>query len=140
VIPDSAQLTPDGLVWAIVSVLIAGIGVIIGLMAVMKNVVGFPQGWIAASALTSLLMLFAVEGVFIWLLLGRTGFLEDQDSRRPRRRRRTTGGLHKHELDANQPASVQAPGPPRSLPEHLPSVTERPTQTFDPISANREPE
>jgi hypothetical protein len=140
VIPGTAQLTPDGLVWAIVSELLGGIGVIIGLMAAMKNVVGFGQGWIAASVLTCLLLLFAVEGVFIWLLLGRAGFLEEQGSPARRRRRRNTGALPKHELDANQPGPIQVPAPPRSLPEHLQGVTERPTQTFDPISVNRESE
>ena len=63
------QQFPESLVWAIVSGFVAGIGVIIGLMAVMKNVVGFPHALILALSFLSFFVLFAIEGVLISMLI-----------------------------------------------------------------------
>lgn len=59
----------ESLIWAIVAVTIAGLGVLIGLMAVMKNVVHFNDGLIAAFSLLTFLTILATDSVFIWLLV-----------------------------------------------------------------------
>ncbi|MCI0487976.1 MAG: hypothetical protein L0229_15405 [Blastocatellia bacterium] len=68
-IEESSKVSQESLVWAIVSVTIAGIGVIIGLMAVMKEVVHFNQGVITAFAILSFLIVLAADSLFIWMLL-----------------------------------------------------------------------
>src|SRR5262245_24738895 len=67
-----SELFPDSLIWAIVSVFILGLGVIIGLMAMMKQALHFPTEWILAIALVCFLLLVAIESVLIWLLVSRT--------------------------------------------------------------------
>jgi membrane protein YdbS with pleckstrin-like domain len=119
------ELSPDSLVWAIVSVLIAGLGVIIGLMAVMKNVVGFNDGVIGAVTLVSLLMVVAVEAIFISLLFRR---------RRVDFEARETGAARGHTTNGLPETE------PRALPENLPSVTEHTTRTFDAAYVERESE
>jgi type VI protein secretion system component VasK len=119
-----AELDPDSLVWAIVAVFIVGLGTTIGLMAVMKEVIGFnPHIILAVTALCFLLML-AVESVFIWLLLSRRrGAKEVGDFERPK------------EQAARELAAAQA----RALPEPVPSVTEQVTRAFEPLHSERSP-
>ncbi len=66
----AAELFPDSLIWAIVSVFVVGIGCVIGLMAVMKNY-GLNDGAVLAFSTLIFLLMLGVESVFIWLLLSR---------------------------------------------------------------------
>ena len=117
-----AELSLDSLVWAIVSLLIAGVGVIIGLMAVMKNVVGLHEGIIIIVTALSFLALLTAEGVLIRILLGAwRGGRETDDGVRPK-------GQTTKELGEAQP---------RALHEPVPSVTEHTTRTFEPTYSVR---
>lgn len=63
----------ESFIWAIVGITIGGIGVIIGLMAVMKNVIGFDAGVIMTITFLSFFMLLIADVTFIILLLKRSG-------------------------------------------------------------------
>ena len=118
------SLTLDSLVWAIVSLLIAGVGVIIGLMAVMKNVVGLNEGIIVIVTALSFLALLTAEGVLIRILLGAwKGARGADEAAAPK-------GQKTRELEEAQP---------RALPEPVPSVTEQTTRTFEPTYGGRKP-
>lgn len=122
-INQPAELFPESLVWAIVSVFIVGLGAIIGLMAVMKEVVGFNLSIILAVTVVSFLLMLAVEGVLIWLLLhGKKGAKEVNDAQRLKEQATK-------ELGAAQP---------RALPDPVPSVTEHATRAFEPSYRERE--
>lgn len=115
-------LTLDSLVWAIVSLLIAGVGVIIGLMAVMKNVVGFNEGVILLVTALSFLALLTAEGVLIRILLGTWKGGREAD-----------GAAWPQEQKTQELGEAR----PRELPEPVPSVTEEPTRTFEPVYSER---
>jgi hypothetical protein len=123
-----AELFPDSLVWAIVSVFVVGIGSVIGLIAVMKNY-GLNDGLVLGFASLIFLMMLAIESVFIGLLFSRrrgsklVGKAEALDERR---KQQTT-----RELEAAQPPA---------LPESPVSVTEHTTRAFDPIYRQRKTE
>jgi uncharacterized paraquat-inducible protein A len=114
----AAELFPDSLVWAIVSVFVVGIGSIIGLIAVMKNY-GLNDGAVLAFSTLIFLLMLAVETVFIWLLLSR------------RKEVRQAEQVNK------QAARELEPPQQRALPEHLVSVTEHTTRAFEPIQSQR---
>nr|AIA12115.1 zinc-ribbon domain protein [uncultured bacterium] len=126
VVAKSPELFPDSLIWAIVSVFVVGLGCIIGLMSVMKKELGFNNGIIIAIALLSFLLLFMIEAVFVWLLWQRKREAKASDSF-ARAKEQTT-----KELDARSQA--------RTLPQPVPSVTERTTRSFDPIYTERKAE
>ncbi len=120
---NQADSFPESLVWAIAAVFIVGIGSIIGLMAVMKEVLNFNSSLIIAITLLSFLLMFVVEGTFIWLLLSRSrsGARETNDAA-------SLKELTTKELDAAEA---------RALPEAMPSVTEHTTRTFEPVYRER---
>ena len=118
----TAELFPDSLIWAIVSVFVVGLGGIIGLMAVMKDVFGFNPSLIIIFSLLSFALMFAVEGALLWLLLSRRGLTKDAGES-GRASEQTT-----KELDAAQA---------RALPETAPSVTEHTTRTLEPVYVER---
>ena len=66
-----AELFPDSLIWAIVSVFIVGLGGTIGLMAVMKDARTFDPAVILGFSLLSLVAMLVVEAVLVYLLLSR---------------------------------------------------------------------
>ena len=117
----SSEVKTESLVWAMVSVLVFGFVAIVFLMMAMK-MVGLNVGQILAFMILSFLIMLLVEGVFTWQLLvrkrgaGDTALAKDQTTK---------------ELDAAQA---------RLLPEHMPSVTEHTTRTFDPIFVERNKE
>jgi hypothetical protein len=96
-------------------------------MSVMKKELGFGNGIIIALTLLSFLLLFMVEGVFTWLILRRRGGAKET-SDGGRTLEQTT-----KELDAK-------PQGARALPEPVPSVTEHPTRTFEPVYHERKAE
>jgi hypothetical protein len=96
---------------------VAGLGVIMGLMAVMKGL-DFPPALITAFSLISFLMMLVIEGVFIWKLLGPKRGVKDI---------RQTGRLKEQEmkeLGAEQGSWITDPAP---------SVSEHTTHTLEPI-------
>jgi len=113
------------IVWAIVAVTVLGLGVIIGLLALMKETLHFNDGPIMGFALLSFLMLMAADGVFIWLLSRlRIGAKDAGDKiKLPRQTLR--------ELDAT---------PARRLPEPAMSVTETTTRALEPSHSERNAE
>ncbi|MDQ2975815.1 MAG: zinc ribbon domain-containing protein [Acidobacteriota bacterium] len=120
-----AELFPESLVWAIVSVFVVGLGGTIGLMAVMKDAGTFNPGMILALTFLSFAVMLAVEGVLIWLLLGRR---------------------KSEKVSAKQEATAQVEGAAtrelgaaegRALPEPVASVTDHTTRTLKPVYRER---
>ena len=120
-----APLSLDSLVWAVVSLLVAGVGVIIGLMAVMKNVVGFHEGIIIVVTALSFLALLTAEGVLLRMLLGGWKHAREAYDLVPPKEQKTRG------------LTEARPG---ELPEPVPSVTEQTTRTFEPAYSRRKSE
>lgn len=117
-----AELSLDSLVQAIAAVFIVGLGVIIGLMAVMKKVVGVNEGIILTVMALCFLIMIGIESVLIWMLLsGRRGAKEARDTVRLK------------ENQTNELGEAQA----RALAEPVPSVTEQTTRAFEPIYGER---
>jgi hypothetical protein len=91
-------------------------------MAVMKDLLNFNTGIILTITLLSFLLMFAVEGVFIWLLLKRRrGAKEVGEAKDPKEQATK-------ELDAAQA---------RALAEPVSSITEQTTRKFEPIYSER---
>ena len=120
-----AELFPDSLVWAIVSVFIVGLGCMIGLMAVMKDY-GFNQGMTIGFTLLIFLLMLAVESVFISLLMSR---------KRGAREGTKTGRLNGRLKE--QATKELGAVPAQALPEPAASVTEHTTRAFEPIYSER---
>lgn len=117
-----AQLSQDSLVWAIVSVFVVGMGTTIGLMAMLKQLLGLGQGIIIAFGLLGFALMIAVESVFIYMLLSRRRGAKEAGDRQEAK------GQTTRELDAAQT---------RALPEPVPSVTEQATRAFEPAYTER---
>jgi hypothetical protein len=111
----------ESIAWAILGALAVGLGGTIGLMAVMKEVVHFNMAWITGFTILSFLLVITVEAVLIRQLLhqGRRGGLIETDSP-PRQTTRELEG-----------------SPARMLSEPVPSITEQPTQVFEPVYRER---
>ena len=121
---DAGGLSLDSLVWAVVSLFVAGLGVIIGLMAVMKEVVGFDLPIILAVTALSFLLLLSIEGVLVGLLLGA-------------RRRARRADADAHARTQEQTTKELEGSRAHALPEPLPSVTEHTTRIFEPSYGER---
>jgi uncharacterized paraquat-inducible protein A len=121
----ATELFPDSLIWAIVSVFVVGLGTTIGLMALMKDLLDFSKSLIVTFTLLCFVLMFAIEGVLIWMLLSRRSN-EKKTSDSGQLKEQTT-----KELDAAQA---------RALPEPVPSVTEQTTRPFEPIYRERQSE
>ena len=119
---DPSGLTPDSLVWAAVAVFVVGLGGMIGLLAVLKETVGFSNRTTFAIAAAFLLLTLAIEAVFIGLLLWRTKAMKNEADAASSKSAETK------ELGAAQP---------QALPEHVPSVTEHTTRAFEPSYVER---
>src|SRR5258705_6145473 len=63
-----SEASQESLVWALVSVTVVGIGAVIGLMAVMREVVHLNIRLIIAFPAFAFPALLAVDSVIIWLL------------------------------------------------------------------------
>ena len=112
---------PESLVWAIVSLFIGGIGVIIGLMAVMRNIAGFEPALILGIVMMCFALMVALQGVLIWFLL----------SARRDARRSSIEQLKEHTT------SELSGGRPQALQEPLTSVADQTTRAFDPVLIER---
>jgi hypothetical protein len=115
------DVSPESLVWAILSVFIGGMGVIIGLMAVMKNVLHFNMTLIVVISLLCFLMMSVIETVFIWRFIGHRHSGEQGGPAK-------LGENTRQELGA-----VQA----KALAEPRESVTDHTTRSFEPVYTKR---
>jgi hypothetical protein len=121
----SAELFPDSLVWAIVSVFVVGLGGTIGLMAVMKDARTFSPRLIIGLSLLSFAAMLAVEGVLIYLVLSRR-----------------SGAKEASEKSQLKTSTVKELGSAneRALPEPSLSVTDHTTRTLEPAYHDRKTE
>jgi zinc ribbon protein len=118
---------PEALVWAIVAVSVGGLGVLIGLMAVMKNALHFANGLIVAFSLASFFLLLAAEMVFIWLMVSS------------QRRGRERAAADPAQVKGS--ATKELAGPREQLlSEPAISVTEHTTRTLEPVYRERKTE
>ena len=123
---NPSEWFPESLVWAIVAVFIVGLGSVIGLMAIMKQLLDFSREWILAITLLSFTLMFAVEGVLISLLL------------RQKVMARAAGDAARLKDKATRELSDEAQ--PRALHEPAPSITEQTTRAFEPVYTERKSE
>ncbi len=121
-ISNPSELFPESLVWAIVSVFIVGLGSIIGLAALMKKLLDSSSEVINVVILLGFLLTFAIEAVFIWLLLRQKSVIKKANEIEQSKETAK-------ELDA-RPAQVLTDAV-------IPSVTEHTTRSFEPISSER---
>ena len=112
---------PESLIWGMVAVLVFGFVAVMFLMMAMK-MVGLNVGQILAFTIFSFLMMLLLECVFIWKLLFRKRGAEE------------TGDTALSKKQATKELEVERA---RALPEHMPSITEHTTLTFDPIYSER---
>ncbi|HEV7904695.1 MAG TPA: zinc ribbon domain-containing protein [Pyrinomonadaceae bacterium] len=106
------------LVAGLMGIPIAGLGVVIGLMSVMKEM-GFSKELIIVFMSLGFLLLLAAEAVFIWLLV--------QNRARADKEKGSSAGLKGVETKELGAAQV------RALSEPMPSVTEGATRPFEAI-------
>jgi hypothetical protein len=118
-----AELFPDSLIWAIVTVFIIGVGGTIALMAVMKDARTFEPGQILGLSFLPLVVMLVVEAVLIYLLFSRRSGGNEM-SGKPKLKATTV-----RDLGA---ASDLA------LPEPSQSVTEHTTRTLEPAYRERQ--
>jgi hypothetical protein len=117
-----AELFPDSLVWAIVSVFVVGLGGTIGLMAVMKDANAFNPGQILGLSFMSFVTMLAVEAVLIYLLLSRRGGAKEESG--------------KSKIKATTARDLGG-ATERALPEPSVSVTDHTTRTLEPAYRER---
>lgn len=115
----------ESFIWAIVGITIGGIGVIIGLMAVMKNVIGFDTDVIMIVTFLSFFMLLTADVAFIMLLLKRSGGL-NKSKRNNKLKQAETQKL----VEMPAASSARAALNESTLP---PIVTEDTTRNLEPI-------
>jgi hypothetical protein len=121
-LPQPKQPPADQLIWAIVGTFVGGMGVIIGLLALMKEKLNFSSPLIVGFALLSFLILVAVEIVFIWLLV------------RSQKQVSATGEVAElkklvREVDATTAGALREPPL---------SVTDQTTRTLEPVERKRQ--
>ena len=119
------DVRPESLIFGMLATFVFGLLAIMGLMAVLKNVLDLPVGQILAFTLLPFLIMLLLEGVFIRLLLRRSRGAEEAGDTA------LSKGQATNELDAAQA---------RALPEGVPSVTEHTTRAFEPIYSERKSE
>jgi hypothetical protein len=120
-----AELSPESLVWAIASLFIIGLGALIGLMAVLKEVLHAPNGLIYAVLLVVFLLMVAIEGVFIRLLLNRPRSAKERED---------------NERLTQEASKELGPVPVGASIEPIPSVTDHTTRTLEPVHRERKSE
>ena len=109
---------------AMVMVFVFGVGVTMGLMAVMKNALDFEAPQIIPFALMSFAMMFLLEGMLVWRLMRRDRQPKAVALPAPPSEQTTK------ELDAARARALSEGVPP-------PSVTEHTTRAFEPVYTER---
>jgi hypothetical protein len=130
--PDEADKLSESsfnlLVAAILSIPIAGLGIIIGLMSVMKEKLGFSNELIIPFIAGAFLLLIVSETALIWLLIQRTKMVkkagDDSSSK-------NNAQLQEVVIKGLNAAKT------RELIEPIPTVTESTTRSLEPVA--REP-
>ena len=113
-----SKTAPESLIWAIASVTIVGLGVVIGMMAVMKEVLHFQDGLIIAFSLLTFFTFLGVDAVFVWILLRSMSGVKEAS---------------KKNFSTKELGDAQA----RVLPEPSLSVTEHTTRTLERAESDR---
>ncbi len=122
-IAKSSEVKPELLVSAMVAAFVLGLGAIAVLIGVLKAVAGFDLPILIAITMFSFMLMLVVEGVLIGLLLkGKRGATQAGDAKRQK------------EQTTEEVGEAQA----RALPEHMQSVTEHTTRTFEPVYSERQ--
>jgi hypothetical protein len=116
-IESKSDIAPEFLVGAMITLFVFGLGVMIGLMAVMKRGVGFDPPIILAITMLCFSLLFLIESILIFFLF-RASF---------RRKRKDVEQLKK------PPTKELEAGTPLGLLANMASVTEHTTRAFDPV-------
>ena len=112
---STPEVPPEYLIWSILAVTVGGLGLIIGLMAVMKRALNFSTELIVGFSLLSFLLILAAESVFIWKLVGS------------RSRGREGTGAQRLENSERKTAPVSV----RILGDAAPTVTEHTTRELE---------
>jgi hypothetical protein len=129
--PETGQMSESSfnlLVSAILAIPIAGIGIMIGLLVVMKKELGLRDELIGTISLMGFILLLVAEGGLIWLLLHRT--------RAPKKKKALPAETPVQLADV-QMRGLNA-GQPRSAQDSISSVTEHTTRTLDAVPLERE--
>jgi hypothetical protein len=120
--PKVSSTAMESLVWAIVAVTIVGMGAVIGLMAVMKEVLHLSDTPILIFSLLFLATFVGVDFVFISLL--RSKFVT----------KKTSSLIPKHQFNTNE---LEEGSKLRNLPEPAPSIVEHTTRTLETVDRKR---
>ncbi|HSB29575.1 MAG TPA: hypothetical protein VLE19_17035 [Pyrinomonadaceae bacterium] len=112
---------PDFLIAAMVGLFILGIGVIIGLLATMRQVAGFDLAQALAITIFCFSLLVVLEGILVFFLF----------------RTRSSGKLKDHAQMKEHTTRELEEGSPLGLPPQAASVTEHTTRAFDPVYIER---
>jgi hypothetical protein len=122
-----AESSFNALVGALLTIPIVGIGLILGLLVVMKRELGFADDAVMVVVFLSFLLLTAAEGGFIWLMLSRT-----------RRKKKKVMSDVAGQPQLNEASTkTLSEGQPLGFGEAAPSVTEHTTRTLDPVRRDR---
>lgn len=117
------------LVSAILSIPIAGIGIIMGLLVVMKRELGFRDEEIMTIALMSFILLMVSEAGLLWLLFHRTrGAKKEKKAELLPADTRPLADVVMKGLNEGQPRTAQ---------DIVSSVTENTTRTLDSVPRDR---
>jgi hypothetical protein len=111
----SSGAARDSLVWALVAVTTVGLGAVIALMVIMKEILHFNTGLIMGFSLLTFMSFLSVDAVLIWKLLREKGPNAD-------------------DVPQLQQSAIRELGPAqaRTLTEPRPSVTDHTTRTLAP--------
>lgn len=113
-----SEASVNFLIAALLGIPIAGIGLIIGLMSVMKKELDFPNDLIGIVILMSFFLLLAAEAGVIWLLWSRT-----------RVRKETPANPELKEAAKKELSEARA----EPISQPVSSVTENTTRSFEPV-------
>lgn len=113
------------LVAAILSIPIAGLGIIIGLISVMKEKLGFSNELIIPFIAGAFLLLIVSETALIWLLIQRTRMVKKGDDNSSSK---DNAQLQEVVIKGLNAAKT------RELVEPIPTVTENTTRSLEPIA------
>lgn len=115
------DIRPGGLVTMMVATFVMGLAVITIFMGVMKAVLHFEYGPLIAFMLLSFLMMFMLEGIFVFLLF----------------RRKHSNDEPRNTFQNNRASTKELEAQSRQPMEPISSVTEHTTRAFDPIYSER---
>jgi len=111
------DIAPEFLISAMIGLFVLGLGVMIGLMAVMKRGVGLEPPIILGFTFVCFSLLVLIESILIFLLF-----------------RAMFGKKRKDVAQLKEPTTKELEaGTPLGLPANMSSVTEHTTRAFDPV-------